>query len=163
MGKGLNGWGKRWPVAVAALAMGAAAYWQWGLKPDMSPVVSYGGPGSVEFRPAEVQEDEDIFLCFKGIVWHRVTCPSKLTTYLTPVVGDRLDLPTYAIGVPPKAGPVEPGKWKCRPWKTPKIGDRSPQMTFSGFAESMCGKQSDPTRIITDMPSAKITINKKGQ
>ena len=157
---GLNGYGKIWPLAIAAIVLGGAAYWQWGLKVDMSPAVSYGGAGSVEFQPAEVNEDGDTFLCFKGIVWHKVTCPSKLTTYLTPLVGDRIDLPTYAIGVPPQPGPVEPGKWKCRSWKAPKIGDRSPQMTFSGFAESMCGKQND-VRIITPMPSAKITIHKR--
>jgi len=161
MGRGLNGYGKLWPVVIVVVIMAAVAYWQWGLKPDMSPAVSYGGPGSVEFQPAEVQEDGDTFLCFKGIVWHRVTCPSKLTTYLTPERGDRLDLPVYAIGVPEKTGPVEPGKWKCRPWKAPKIGDRSPQMKFSGFAESLCGKKDNEVRIITQMPSAKITINKR--
>lgn len=154
---GLNGYGKTWPILIAAVVLGAAAYWQWGVKPDTSPAVSYGGPGSVEFKPAEVYEDGDTFLCFRGITWHRVTCPSKLTTYLTPTTGQRLDLAPYPINVPADPGPVEA---KCRPWKAPKIGDRSSQMTLSGFAESLCGKQGD-VRIITKMPTAPITINKR--
>lgn len=162
MKNGLNGYGKTWPLVIAAVLLGGAAYWQWGLKPDTSPAVSYGGAGSVEFKPAEVYEDGDTFLCFRGITWHRVNCPSKLTTYLTPTVGDRLDLTPYSINVPDVAGPVDKdGKAKCRPWKAPKIGDRSSQMTFSGFVESLCGKPDNQVRIITPMPGAKITINKR--
>jgi len=158
MGSGLNGWGKFWPVAVAALAMGAAAYWQWGLKPDMSPVSTYGSSEKTFFKPNEVKEEETTEICFYGVVWYRVGCPSTLTTYLTPSKGDRLDLPSYRINVPPAAGPVAK---KCRPWTAPKIGDRSSQMIFSGFAEHLCGKQDNPTRIITNLPAVPITINKR--
>jgi hypothetical protein len=158
MGKGLNGWGKLWPPAIIAVVLGAVAYWQWGLKADTSPTFTYGPPEKTFFKPAEVTEGGETELCFHGIVWYRVKCPSYLTTYLSPEVGDRLDLEGHKIGVPPKAGPVEP---KCRPWKVPKIGDRSPKMTFWGFAESLCGKQDDPVRIITHLPRVPITINKR--
>lgn len=158
MGKGLNGYGKIWPLAIIAGALGAVAYWQWGVKPDMSPVVSYGSAEKTFFRPAEVIEGDTTELCFHGIVWHRVSCPSKLVTHLTPSRGDRIDLATYAIAVPPNAGPVDK---KCRPWIAPKIGDRSSQMIFSGFAEHLCGRQDNPTRIITPLPAVPITINKR--
>lgn len=158
MGGGLNGYGKLWPVAAVVAVMAVVAYWQWGVKPDMSPVMSYGGKDSVVFKPDVVTEGDKTELCFKGIVWHRV-CPSILTTYLTPDVGDRLDLPDYKIHTPPSMGPVD-GQ-KCRTWDVPPIGDRSPKMTFWGFAESLCGKKDNEVRIITQMPSAKITINKR--
>ena len=156
--RGLNGIGKIWPLAIVGFVAGVVAYWQWGVKPDLSPVVTYGAPSLTKFVPNEVTEGDATELCFHGVVWYRVTCPSKLITHLTPSQGDRLDLPTYPIAVPPSAGPI--GK-KCRPWIAPNIGDRSSQMIFSGFAEHLCGKPSDPVRIITLLPAVPITINKR--
>lgn len=148
--------GKKWPLLVAITLLGAAAVWQWVLKPDLSPVLSYGAPSQTFFKPAEVTEGDTTFICFHGAVWHRL-CPSTLVTYLKPNQGDRLDLPSYPINLPPQTGPVEK---KCRPWVAPKVGDRSSQMIFSGFAESLCGKRDNPVRIITQLPAVPITINK---
>ena len=151
-----NGSWKRWPVIVVVVIGAATAIWQWGFKADMSPVMSYGTADKTFFTPNEVVEGQMIELCFTGITWHRL-CPSSLTTHLTPNVGKRIDLPGYQINMPPQIGPVKP---KCRPWVAPAIGDRSPQMIFSGFAESLCGKPNNPMRIITNLPAVPITINK---
>lgn len=158
MKNGLNGWGKLWPVVAVAVVLSGVAYWQWGVKPDLSPVSTYGSSDKTFFKPNEVTEGDETFICFHGVVWYRVECPSTLTTHLTPTVGDRLDLPSYRVNVPPSAGPVVP---KCRAWTAPKIGDRSSQMIFSGFIEHLCGKQDNPVRIITQMPAVPITINKR--
>lgn len=146
------------PWTVFLVAAGAAAYWQWGLKPDLSPVSTYGSSEKTFFKPAEVTEGEDTFICFHGAVWYRVSCPSTLITHLTPSKGDRIDLAPYKINVPATPGPVDK---KCRPWTAPKIGDRSSQMIFSGFAEHLCGKRDSPVRIITNLPAVPITINKR--
>lgn len=158
MGRGLNGYGKTWPLVIIVVVAGAAAFWQWFLKADTSPVSTYGSPDKTFFRPNEVTEGEATELCFHGIVWYRVSCPSTLITHLTPSQGERLDLPHYRVNVPAHAGPVDK---KCRAWIAPKIGDRSSQMIFSGFIEHLCGNQSDPVRIITKLPAVPITINKR--
>ena len=106
MGQGLNGAGKIWPLAIVIIVAGAVTYWQWWLKPDLSPVVTYGSSDKTFFRPAEVTEGGSTEICFHGVIWYRVNCPSKLITHLTPSKGDRLDLPTYPIAVPPTAGPI---------------------------------------------------------
>ena len=148
-----NGSWKWWPIAAAIVVGGAAAIWQWGLKPDMSPVMSYGTADKTFFKPNETVEGETIEFCLTGITWHRL-CPSTLITHLTPSTGLRIDLPGYNINVPGQIGPV---KAKCRAWVVPSLGDRSSQMIFSGFAESLCGT----TRIITNLPAVPITINRR--
>ena len=148
---------RAWPVVAFGVIGSAAAIWHWFLKPDMSPVLSYGAPSQTFFRPAVATEGDTIEFCLHGVTWHRL-CPSSLTTYLKPSRGDRLDLAPYPINVPAQRGPVEK---KCRPWLVPKIADRSNQMIFSGFAESLCGKKDNPTRIVADLPAVPITINKK--
>ncbi len=148
---------KTWPIVAFVTIAAATAIWQWVLKPDMSPVVSYGAPSQTFFKPTVANEGDTIEFCLHGVTWHRL-CPSRLTTYLKPSQGDRLDLSPYDINVPAKIGPVEK---KCRPWLVPRIADRSNQMIFSGFAESLCGKKDSPTRIVADLPAVPITINKK--
>lgn len=148
---------KTWPIVAFVTIAAATAIWQWVLKPDMSPVVSYGAASNTFFKPAQVVEGEAVELCFGSVTWHRL-CPSQLITHLTPSKGARIDLPPYQISMPAQTGSVPP---KCRQWIAPQIADRSNQMIFSGYAESLCGKKNDPTRIVADLPAVPITINKK--
>jgi len=131
-------------------------------------VMSYGiTKDSVRFKPTTATEGDTIELCFDDIVWKRL-CPSHLVTNLTPAKGPRLDLTPYPINTPfhvdAKDLPhrVTP---KCRKWVVPDLGpDRSAGLAvLSGFGESYCSPLDYWRPIITPLPSAKITINKRGQ
>ncbi len=130
--------------------------WQFVYRGD---VVSYGDPSKVYFKPAVATEGETVELCFDDVVWKRI-CRSRLVTYLTPAKGARIELDTYNIRPPGEPSRVPP---KCRKWVVPHLGpDRAAGTAMlSGHAESECSPLDYWRPIITPMPSAKITINKR--
>lgn len=131
------------------------ALWQFVFRGE---VVSYGDPAKVYLKPAVATEGDAIELCFDDVVWKRI-CRSKLVTYLTPAKGPRIELETYNIRPPSEPGRVPP---KCRKWVVPDLGDRTAgAAVLSGYAESECSPLDYWRPIITPMPGAKITINKR--
>ena len=136
--------------------------WQFVYRGD---VVSYSDSGKiyreppVHLKPEVATEGETIELCFDDVVWKRI-CRSRLVTYLTPAKGARIEMETYSIRPPGEPSRVPP---KCRKWEVPYLGpDRAAGIAMlSGHAESECSPLDYWRPIITPMPSAKITINKR--
>jgi hypothetical protein len=144
------------PALVAFIIGGliVLGMWQFIYRGD---VVSYGDPAKVYFKPAAATEGDAIELCFDDVVWKRI-CRSKLITYLMTANG-RIEMETYNIRPPKEPSRVPP---KCRKWVVPDLGDRAAGASvLSGYAESECSPLDYWRPIITPMPGAKITINKR--
>lgn len=163
------------PAFLGVIAFFAVVFAMWMLL-FRSEVVNYGDPKSVYFEPNVATEGDTVSLHFDDVVWKRL-CPSRLVTYLTPAKGSRLDLETYIINVPYTIDEVQPDGTvvkvktplphrvppKFRKWIVPELGkNQSPGLAVvSGHIESECSPLDHWRPIITPMPSAKITINKR--
>lgn len=151
--RGLNGFGKWWPLGVIVGVFALLGIWHWVLRAE---VVSYGDPAKNYFNPASATEGDEIELCFDDITWFRL-CRGRLVTYLTPAAGQRLDLVSYTINTPTRTGKVPP---KCRKWVVPSLGERQAGTgTLGGHAEFNCGFFAP--RMVTPLPPIKLNITKK--